>query len=257
MSEKPSSQPVLGIDIGGSGIKGAPVDVATGTLLAERHRIPTPKGARPEDVAAVVTDIVHHFGWQGPIGVGLPAAVRDGVALTAANIHKSWRNTDAAALFSQHTGLPAVVLNDADAAGLAEMRFGAGRERRGVVFVITIGTGLGTALFVDGVLVPNTELGHLEIRGKDAEKRASDAVRKHKDLSWKQWASRFNEYLHTLEALFWPTLFILGGGASKKSEKFLPYLDVQAEVVPAQLRNEAGIVGAALAAQHLLPATSQ
>ncbi len=246
--------PVLGIDIGGSGIKGAPVDTVSGALLAERHRIPTPPGARPSDVAEVTARIARRFGWQGPVGIGLPAAVRGGVALTASNIHKSWLKTDAAALFAQAVGRPAAVLNDADAAGMAEMQFGAGRGRSGVVLVITIGTGLGTALFVDGRLVPNTELGHLEIRGKDAERRASDAVRKRKGLSWKRWAARFDEYLRTLERLFWPDLFILGGGASKKCEKFLPYLSVRAEVAPAQLRNEAGIVGAALAARPLAEA---
>ncbi len=245
---RPTTEPLLGIDVGGSGIKGAPVDLASGALLAKRYRIPTPAGAKPGDVAEVVARIARHFDWDAPIGVGFPAAVLDGVVKTASNIHRSWLGVDAPQLLSDVTNCPVTVLNDADAAGLAEMRFGAGRGRRGTVFIVTIGTGLGTALFVDGHLVPNTELGHLEIRGKEAEKRASDAVRKRKKLTWKAWAKRFDEYLHTLERLFWPSLFILGGGASKKTEKFLPYLSVQAEVVPAQLRNEAGIVGAALAA---------
>ncbi len=243
-----SPSPVLGIDIGGSGIKGAPVDILSGTLLSERCRIPTPAGGRPADVARVVARIARHFAWKGPIGVGFPAPVLGGVVKNAANIHKSWIGVRVPSLLSDAAGCPVSVLNDADAAGLAEMRFGAGRGRGGTVFVITIGTGLGTALFVDGILLPNTELGHLEIRGKEAEKRASDAARKRKGLTWKQWAARFDVYLHTLERLFWPSLFILGGGASKKAEKFLPYLSVQTEVVPAQLRNEAGIVGAALAA---------
>ncbi|GAB4531452.1 MAG: ROK family protein [Anaerolineales bacterium] len=251
MTTQLSPKTVLGIDIGGTGIKGAPVDVRSGQLLHERCRIPTPEGARPEDVAEVVAQIVQHFDWHGPLGVGFPAAVLGGVVKTASNIHASWIDTNAAELFSAATACPVTVLNDADAAGLAEMRLGAGRERRGLVFVITIGTGLGTALFVDGRLVPNTELGHLEIRGKDAERRASDVVRKAKDLSWEQWAGRFSEYLRTLERLFWPSLFILGGGASKKGEKFLPYLQVSTEVAIAQLRNEAGIVGAALAAGDL------
>lgn len=246
-----SPQPILGIDIGGSGIKGAPVDTVSGQLIADRYRIPTPKKGRPDDVADVVAQIVRHFEWQGPIGIGFPAAVLNGVVKTAANVHKSWIDTDAKALFSAATNCPVAVLNDADAAGLAEMRFGAGAERSGVVFIITVGTGLGSALFVDGKLVPNTELGHLEIRGKDAERRASDAVRKAKDLSWKKWAHRLNEYLGTLERLFWPSLFILGGGVSKKGEKFLPYLDLSTEVVVARLGNEAGIVGAALVAGAL------
>jgi polyphosphate glucokinase len=241
---------LLGIDIGGSGIKGAPVNLKTGLLSAKRVRFPTPQPASPAEVAKTVARLVKKFKWQGAVGCGFPAVIRRGVALTAANVDKSWIGTDAARLFSQAAGCPVMVINDADAAGLAEMRFGAGKGRQGVVFTITIGTGLGSALFVDGKLVPNTELGHIEVRSKDAERRASDAVRQRKELSWKEWAVRFNEYLLTLERLFYPDLFILGGGASKKTEKFLPYLTVQAEVLPAQLLNDAGIVGAALAAKE-------
>ncbi|ACY15760.1 polyphosphate--glucose phosphotransferase [Haliangium ochraceum] len=238
---------ILGIDVGGSGIKGAPVDITTGELLAERHRVATPTPATPAAIADVVAEIARHFAWSGEIGCGFPAAIQRGVARTAANIHRSWIGTDAAALFSEATGCATKVVNDADAAGLAELHFGAGRDREGVLIMVTVGTGLGTAIFNDGVLLPNTELGHIELRGREAERWASDATRKRKDLSWKRWARRFGSYLHTLERLFWPDLFIIGGGASKKHEKFVPRLDVAAQVVPAQLRNQAGIVGAALA----------
>ena len=235
----------LGIDIGGSGIKGAPVDVKTGKLLAPRFRIPTPQPAKPRPVAKTVAQIAKHFEWSGPIGCGFPAVVQQGITRTAANIHASWVGVDAAALFSKATGCTTRVINDADAAGLAEMRFGAGRGRRGVVLLVTIGTGLGTSLFTDGVLLPNTELGHIEIDCQDAESNASDAARKRDELSWKQWTIRFDEYLCTLEKLVWPDLIILGGGVSKKHEKFIPHLSVQAKVVPAQMLNEAGIIGAA------------
>jgi polyphosphate glucokinase len=245
---------ILGIDIGGSGIKGAPVHIETGALLAERHRIATPKSAKPKPVAEVVAQIARHFDWRGPVGCGFPAAVRGGVALTAANIHEKWIGTDAAALFAGATDCPVRVVNDADAAGLAEMAFGAGRDRPGVVIIVTVGTGLGTALFTDGCLVPNTELGHIEIRGREAERRASDAARKRDDLSWKKWAKRLDEYLRAMERLFWPDLFILGGGASKKKrmKKFAHRLTIETPLAPAQLRNEAGIVGAALAARSLV-----
>lgn len=240
---------IMGIDVGGSGIKGVPVDVETGEFLGERYRLPTPNKAKPDDVAETVNALVKHFQWTGPLGIGFPAVIRGGVAYTAANVHSSWIGTDANALFCEATGCPAYVLNDADAAGIAEMRFGVGQDperRKGVVLMITIGTGLGTALFVDGKLVPNTELGHIEIRGKDAERRASDAARQKKDMSWEEWGGKFNEYLTWLERLLWPDLFILGGGVSKMSHKFLPYLTVKADVVPAKLLNQAGIIGAAL-----------
>jgi polyphosphate glucokinase len=238
---------VLGIDVGGSGIKGAPVDTKTGELLAPRFRIPTPKSAKPKPVARVVAEIARHFDWEGPIGCGFPAAVQRGVARTAANIDQSWIGTHVAQIFSEKCGCPVTVINDADAAGLAEMAFGAGKGCDGVVLIVTIGTGLGTSLFTDGVLLPNTELGHIEIDCEDAELNASDAARKRDELSWKKWGYRFNEYLTSLEKLVWPNLIILGGGASKNHDKFFKYLTVQAEVVPAATLNEAGIIGAALA----------
>lgn len=240
---------ILGIDIGGTGIKGAPVDVENGSLLAPRFRLLTPSPSKPKPMAETVAEIARHFAWTGPIGCGFPALVQAGVVRSAANIHKKWIGVDAQALFADVTGCPVIVLNDADAAGLAEMTFGAGRGRNGVVMIITIGTGLGTALFLNGQLVPNTELGHIEIGGQDAELRASDAARQRDKLTWKRWAKRFNRYLNTLERLFSPDLFILGGGASKKHEKFIPLLSVRAEILPAQLLNEAGIIGAALAAR--------
>jgi polyphosphate glucokinase len=241
-------QDVLGIDIGGTGIKGAPVDVERGTLTADRYRLLTPKPASPSAVADVVAQVVGRFGGDGTVGATFPAVIRGGVAETAANVDKSWIGEDVAKRLGNASGRPFVVLNDADAAGLAEMRFGAGRGRKGVVMMVTLGTGIGSALFVDGDLVPNTELGHLELRGKDAEKRASEIVREDKGLSWRQWGARVDEYLRHLETLFSPDLFIVGGGISKKSEKFFPFLSTRAPVVPAQLLNQAGIVGAAVAA---------
>ncbi|MEM6532489.1 MAG: ROK family protein [Myxococcota bacterium] len=238
---------VLGIDFGGTGIKGAPVDTDSGTLTAERHRIPTPRPSDPQAVSATVAELVRHFDWTGPIGLGAPAVVQQGHFRTAANISKDWIDVDAASLFRQTTGCPVQVVNDADAAGYAEMAFGAGRERTGLVMIITLGTGIGTALFTDGRLVPNTELGHLEMKGIEAEHFAADSVRKADDLGWKKWAGRVDTYLQTLHRYFWPDLFIVGGGVSKKHEKFLPLLTVPVPVVPAELRNEAGIVGAALA----------
>jgi polyphosphate glucokinase len=241
---------LLGIDIGGTGIKGAPVDTRAGQLITARQRIPTPQPATPDAVAGVVGEIAKHFDWTGPIGATFPAVVQRGVVATAANVDKAWIGTDAAALFSKATGAQATVVNDADAAGIAEMEFGAGLHRTGTVIMITLGTGIGCAIFYDGTLVPNTELGHLQIRGKQAERRASELVRETKKLSWKQWAKRLNEYFEQLEALLWPDLIIIGGGVSKKSDKFLPLLKTRAELVPAKLLNDAGIVGAALAARH-------
>jgi polyphosphate glucokinase len=239
---------ILGIDIGGSGIKGAPVDVETGVLLRERYRLPTPEPAKPKGVIRAVETIAYHFDWKDPIGAGFPGVVLNGVTMTAVNLHPDWVGLDAAKRFRKATGCPVTVLNDADAAGLAEMAFGAGRGKKGVVLVVTIGTGLGTALFTDGVLVPNCELGHIEVNGMDAELRASDAIRKAEKLSWKKWGRRFNRYLQALEKLFSPNLIILGGGASKKLNRFGPCLDLRADIVPAEMLNEAGIVGAALAA---------
>ncbi|GII00605.1 polyphosphate--glucose phosphotransferase [Planobispora takensis] len=241
----------LGIDIGGSGIKGAPVDLEKGELAEERLRIPTPSPATPEAVAEVVGRIVEHFSWEGPVGVTFPGVVLDGITMTAANMNQGWVGVDARGLFSEATGRPVVVLNDADAAGLAEVAAGAGKGEAGVVLMLTFGTGIGSALFVDGRLVPNTELGHLELRGKDAERRASDAAREHHDLSWEEWAERVEEYLRHVEMLFSPSLIIIGGGVSKKADKFLPRISVRTRIVPATLRNEAGIVGAAMAAADL------
>ncbi len=241
---------IMGIEVGGSGIKGVPVEVETGEFTGERFRLPTPDEARPEDVADTVAEVTKHFNWSGPVGVGFPAVVRNGIVYTAANIDKSWIETNVEELFRQKTGCPVYVLNDADAAGIAEMKFGVGRKySRGVLMMITIGTGLGTALFVDGKLVPNTELGHIEIRGKDAETRASDAARQRKDMSWEEWGGKFNEYLGWLERLFWPDVFVLGGGTSKLFSKYKEYLHLKTEVVPAELLNQAGIIGAALYAQ--------
>ncbi len=237
---------VLGVDIGGSGIKGAPVDVKKGILLEERYRIPTPRSRKPKAIAETVAELVDQFKWNGVVGCGFPAAIQQGVALSAANVDKSWIGTDAGRLFSQTTKCKTYIVNDADAAGVAEMRFGAGRKSSGVVLMITVGTGLGTALFTDGALVPNCELGHIILRGKDAEWYASDAARQRNDLSWKAWGRRFNEYLNRLEALLWPDMMIIGGGASKKFDNFAGLLTVKAKVVPAQMLNDAGIIGAAI-----------
>ena len=238
---------ILGVDIGGTGIKGAPVDTETGQLLAERFRIPTPQPARPNAVADVVDEIARHFEYTGPAGITFPAIVKKGVVYSAANVDESWIGTDAAALFQSHLGGEVTVVNDADAAGIAEMRFGAGRGRNGVVILLTFGTGIGSAIFLDGKLLPNSEFGHLPVRGKDAEKRASEKVRDDKGLSWEEWAERVSEYLEKMEQLFSPDLFIIGGGVSRKAAKFLPYLTSKTEVLieAALMRNEAGIIGAA------------
>ena len=240
---------LLGIDIGGTGIKGAPVDTRTGELIAPRFRIPTPHPATPDAVAETVAQVAEHFDWTGPLGATFPAVVQHGTVRTAANVDDSWIGKDAASLLGAACGAAVTVVNDADAAGIAEMEFGAGKHRHDTVIVVTLGTGIGSAVFVGGTLVPNTELGHLQIRGKDAERRAAESVREREGLSFKQWAKRLNEYFAALEALLWPDLIIVGGGISKKSAKFLPHLETRADVVPAQLLNEAGIVGAALAAR--------
>lgn len=238
---------ILGIDIGGTGIKGAPVNVETGELLGERFRVPTPHPALPNAVADVVDEIAKHFNYSGPAGITFPAIVKKGVVYSAANVDESWMGTDAGALFTNHLGGPVTVVNDADAAGIAEMQFGAGRGRKGVIILLTFGTGIGSAIFHDGRLLPNSEFGHLQIRGKDAEKRASEKTREDKDLGWQEWADRVSEFLNELEKLFSPDLFIIGGGVSKKADKFLPYLTSKTEVLveAAQMRNEAGIIGAA------------
>jgi polyphosphate glucokinase len=241
---------ILGIDIGGTGIKGAPVDTRTGKLLAERHRIATPHPATPAAVAKVVGDVARHFRWKGAIGCAMPAVIRKGRLQTAANISKRWLGVSAAERFRAATHCTVSVINDADAAGYAEMHFGAGRGRSGLVIMVTLGTGIGTALFINGHLVPNTELGHMEVRGNEAEKWAAESVRVAKGLSWKKWARRVDAYLLALHRYFWPDLFIIGGGVSKKQEKFLPRLTVPTPVVAARLRNDAGIIGAALAFEH-------
>ena len=241
---------ILGVDIGGSGIKGAIVDTETGEFIGERHRIATPKPATPEAVADVLAKLVNHFHWSGPVGCGFPASIQHGVARTAANLSSSFIGTNIDKLFSKTTKCPCYNLNDADAAGIAEMHFGRGAGQSGVVLLITIGTGLGTVFFTDGVLLPNTELGHLYMsNGKEGEHFASDAVRKKEDLGWKNWGQRFNQYLGMMEALFWPDLIILGGGASKKFDKFKQQITVKTPVKPAVLLNQAGIIGAALYAE--------
>jgi polyphosphate glucokinase len=240
---------VLGIDIGGTGVKAAPVDTATGTLVAERQKFDTPHPATPDAVVDLVTKLVKAFDWTGPAGITFPGVVIDGMIHTAANLDTSWIGVDGAKLFGEATKLPVTLLNDGDAAGVAEMEFGAGKGEPGTVLLLTLGTGIGSALFVNGILVPNTEFGHIQIRGKDAEKRASEHAREEHDLSWGTWAGRVDEYLAHMEALLSPRLIIIGGGVSKKSGKFLPLLTgLRAQVVPAAMLNDAGIVGAALAA---------
>ena len=238
----------LGIDIGGTGMKAAPVDLASGELLTDRLRIDTPQPATPDAMAGVVHELVTHFSWTGPVGCGFPAVVRKGVVGSAANIDTSWIDVDADALFSEAAGVDVHMINDADAAGVAELRFGAGKGRHGVVMMLTFGTGIGSGLFIDGVLVPNTELGHLELDGFDAETRAAASARKRDDLSWSQWAKRVQTYLRHVERLFSPDLFIVGGGASKQADQWLPKITIDTEIVPAEMANNAGIVGAALIA---------
>ncbi len=245
---QPDSSIHFGVDIGGTGIKGAPVDLSTGKLTADRVRIATPQPATPKAVSAVVAEVVKHFAWTGPIGAAFPAAVKGGVAMTAANIDKKWIGTNIEQSIGAATGTPVSAINDADAAGVAELAYGVGKGQDGVVIMTTFGTGIGTALFLHGQLVPNTELGHLEIDGRDAEKHASEIVREKKGLSWGEWAKRVDKYLKHLEALFWPDMIIIGGGASRKADKFIPRLTVKTKVVPAALQNDAGIVGAAVRA---------
>jgi polyphosphate glucokinase len=248
---------VLGIDIGGTGIKAAPVDLEAGVLAAERVKVDTPRPARPDAVADAVAGLVTKFGWTGPVGITFPGVVDDGVIMTAANVDKTWIGTDARELFGKATGLPVAVVNDADAAGVAEMKFGAGAGQLGTVLMLTLGTGIGSALFYDGVLVPNTEFGHIEIRGKEAEKRASEIVREEEDLTWGKWAGRVDEYLEHMEHLLSPKLIIIGGGISRRSDKFLPLLTgLRAKVTPAAMHNDAGIVGAAMVAPAAVTAVS-
>lgn len=236
---------ILGIDIGGSGIKGALVDLETGQFASERIRLVTPDPSTPDAVAKVVKNLVEKMEYQGPVGAGFPGVIQHGVCFTAANVDAKWITTNVEKLFTKKTGNPFTVINDADAAGLAEVRYGAARNVKGVVLVLTLGTGIGTAIFNDGVLLPNLEFGHLKIREKDAEKRASAAVKTKKKLSWKEWAAGFEEYLLIMEDLFWPDLIIIGGGISRNHAKYFGYLHTRTKIVPAQLYNQAGIIGAA------------
>lgn len=240
----------FGIDIGGSGMKAAIVDLITGELASERIRIPTPKPATPVAMAAVAAGLVRQHQWTGSIGVGFPGIVRHGVVHSAANIDDSWVGVDADAVFTDACGVDVAMVNDADAAGLAEIRWGAGRDVLGVVLVLTFGTGIGSGLFVDGTLVPNTELGHLELDGRDAESFAAASVREREGIGWKEWAPRVERYLRHIELLFSPDLIIVGGGASKSADKWLPNISIGTPIVPAAMANNAGIAGAALVARQ-------
>lgn len=237
---------VLGIDIGGSAVKGAPVDTKTGRLLAERHRIETPKQLTPAGMAKVVAEIAAHFKWRGPIGVGFPGVIHGERIMTSANLHPRFCGGTAIKLFTKATGCRVTLVNDADAAGLAEVRFGVGRGVPGTVLLLTLGTGVGSVLFQDGRVFQNSELGHLPIRGKSAERFVSSTARKRRKLDWDEWGAELGAYLHTLETLLWPQLIIIGGGVSAKHRKFFKYLKPRAKLVPAKFFNEAGIVGAAL-----------
>ena len=240
----------LGIDIGGSGIKGALVDTESGEMVTDRLRIPTPQPAKPQAVIGVLKQIVDHFAYSGPIGVGIPAIVINGVTHSAANIDNDWIGFASQQAMVEATGCPVTLANDADVAGVAEVRFGAGKGQSGTVMIFTLGTGIGSAVFVNGRLVPNTELGHLFLRNmkKDAEEYAAERIRDEKNLSWKQWGKRLNTYFQHIEFLFSPELIIIGGGVSKKHEEFLHFIKTRAPIVPAELRNEAGIIGAAVLA---------
>lgn len=247
----------LGIDIGGSGIKGAPVDLTTGTFADDRMRFDTPQPSTPSAVADVVAQIVEHFSdhvGNAPVGVTVPAVVKSGVVRTAANIDSSWIGTDGQTLLSERIGRPVHLVNDADAAGVAEARYGAARDTSGLVFLATLGTGIGSALLYNGTLVPNAELGHLEIDGHDAEKRAASSIKEKEGLSYEDWSKRLQVYFSRVEDLLWPDLIVVGGGVSKHSDKFLPLLHLRAPIVAAQLRNSAGIVGAARLATEEHPA---
>jgi polyphosphate glucokinase len=245
------STQAFGIDFGGTGIKGAPVDLGSGEFAAERVRIKTPEKSTPEAVAEVFVELLAQFpDSEGAVGVTVPGVVRHGIVHSAANIDESWIGADADKVFTKATGRDVHVVNDADAAGLAEVRYGAAAGRGGLVIMTTLGTGIGSALIHEGVLVPNSELGHLEIDGHDAESRAANSARERDDLSWEKWAKRLTTYYRTLERLFSPDLFIVGGGVSKNSDDFLPLLDIDTEIIPATLLNKAGVVGAALYASE-------
>lgn len=253
----PAHPTALGIDIGGTGIKGARVDLVEGRMITDRIRIPTPRPSRPAPVADVVRQIADRVAHtserhddRAPLGVTFPAVIQHGVARSAANVDKSWIGTDAQELLGDATERDTLVVNDADAAGFAETRFGAARGNHGVVFVATLGTGVGTALIVNDTLMPNTELGHIEIDGVDAETVTAESARGREKLGWEDWAERLQRYFSAIEDLLWPDLIVVGGGVSKKHRKFLPLLHLRAPIVPAELRNNAGIVGAAVLASE-------
>lgn len=239
---------ILGIDVGGSGIKGAIVDIETGDLITEKFRLKTPRPAKPDAVAKVVHQIVDHFNWKGQVGVGFPTPLAHGKCLSGGNLHKDWKGVQVDELFSMETGLKFTVINDADAAGEAEMNYGVGKGKKGLVAVITLGTGIGSGLFYDGVLIPNTELGHTVYKGKAFEKFAADSIRKKEDLTYKQWGKRLNKYFKRIELILSPDLFIVGGGASAKLDKFVDQIKINAPLIAAENRNEAGIIGAAVGA---------
>ncbi len=240
---------ILGIDIGGTGIKGAIVDTTKGELLTERKRIDTPQPATPEAVVKTVDAVIDFFNWKGIVGCGFPAAIVNEVVMTASNIDDSWLGRNAAEEITKDTGCPTHLINDVDAAGVAEITYGAGKGKPGTVIMVAAGTGIGSALFRDGRLFPNTELGHLKMKGTIAEKWAANSIRKKENLSWEEWGKRFNKYLHHLDFLFWPDLIIMGGGVSKYHEEYFKYFDIRPPIVPAQMKNHAGIIGAAIHAQ--------
>ena len=248
MSAAAESSLVAGVDIGGTGIKAAPVDIVTGELAAERIRLPTPSPATPQAVANVVGEALRHVGVDGPVGLAIPAVVRGEIVETASHIDPTWIGVNAVDFFSKVTGRRVSVMNDADAAGVAEIRFGAGRDMAGVVAVITLGTGIGSALFVDGTLVPNSELGHLPLHGGEAEQWAAESVRQRDNVSWEEYAQRLQAYLDLVQRVLWPQLIIIGGGISNVADKFLPLIQLRTPIVPARLRNHAGIIGAAVLA---------
>ncbi len=243
---------IMGLDIGGTGIKGAIVNTTTGELITERHRIPTPQPATPEAVIETVAEIVKVFNWHGPLGCGFPAAVKHEIVKTASNIDKKWIGVNAAKMIHKRTSCEAHVINDVDAAGYAEVNFGAGKGNNGSIIMAAFGTGIGTAFFTEGILLPNTELGHLRMKGTIAEKYTSNMIREREKLDWETFGKRVKKYLKRMEALFWPDLIIFGGGVSKKFDLFKDYLDLETEIQPAALRNHAGIIGAAISARHAL-----
>lgn len=249
MTTESTQNLAFGVDVGGTGVKGGIVDLSTGALVGERFKLLTPSPATPEAVAATVAGVVNHFGWDGPVGVTYPGVITEGVVRTAANVDAAWIGTDVAAAFGAELGGRKVTaLNDADAAGLAEQRFGAGHEHGGVVVLLTFGTGIGSAVIHNGLLLPNTEFGHLEVDGKEAEHRAAASVRERKEWSWKRWTKEVTKVLVAVENAVWPDLIIVGGGVSRKADKWVPLLQNRTPVVAAALENTAGIVGAAMAA---------